>query len=156
MIRRPPRSTRTDTLFPYTTLFRSPRLRGGDGGYRPKPAIRPHEREATGPSIQRHEPRHVAARQIAHIVERRAVGQRVKGACLRIVHPHLAVKAEIFGMNRVVGGVIARLPPIFVHPALDPEFGVGRRASPRSDERRVGTECVSTFSTRWWPENKKK
>src|SRR3546814_15239563 len=24
MIRRPPRSTRTDTLFPYTTLFRSP------------------------------------------------------------------------------------------------------------------------------------
>src|SRR3546814_20613878 len=27
MIRRPPRSTRTDTLFPYTTLFRS-----GDAG----------------------------------------------------------------------------------------------------------------------------
>src|SRR3546814_9815837 len=26
MIRRPPRSTRTDTLFPYTTLFRSPRV----------------------------------------------------------------------------------------------------------------------------------
>src|SRR3546814_1139890 len=30
MIRRPPRSTRTDTLFPYTTLFRSP---GGDDVY---------------------------------------------------------------------------------------------------------------------------
>src|SRR3546814_8449294 len=29
MIRRPPRSTRTDTLFPYTTLFRSPRPAGG-------------------------------------------------------------------------------------------------------------------------------
>src|SRR3546814_14485624 len=28
MIRRPPRSTRTDTLFPYTTLFRS----GGKAG----------------------------------------------------------------------------------------------------------------------------
>src|SRR3546814_1873750 len=27
MIRRPPRSTRTDTLFPYTTLFRSHRVR---------------------------------------------------------------------------------------------------------------------------------
>src|SRR3546814_1674818 len=26
MIRRPPRSTRTDTLFPYTTLFRSAQL----------------------------------------------------------------------------------------------------------------------------------
>src|SRR3546814_4016334 len=40
MIRRPPRSTRTDTLFPYTTLFRSPtppchaalRLRGCRAG----------------------------------------------------------------------------------------------------------------------------
>src|SRR3546814_3560128 len=30
MIRRPPRSTRTDTLFPYTTLFRS----GGGVAYR--------------------------------------------------------------------------------------------------------------------------
>src|SRR3546814_6950182 len=28
MIRRPPRSTRTDTLFPYTTLFRSGRQTG--------------------------------------------------------------------------------------------------------------------------------
>src|SRR3546814_17528423 len=28
MIRLPPRSTRTDTLFPYTTLFRSPRRAG--------------------------------------------------------------------------------------------------------------------------------
>src|SRR3546814_8688350 len=28
MIRRPPRSTRTDTLFPYTTLFRSSRVEG--------------------------------------------------------------------------------------------------------------------------------
>src|SRR3546814_9121787 len=28
MIRRPPRSTRTDTLFPYTTLFRSTRGKG--------------------------------------------------------------------------------------------------------------------------------
>src|SRR3546814_7378335 len=39
MIRRPPRSTRTDTLFPYTTLFRSPVVRADrhpvpDGGRR--------------------------------------------------------------------------------------------------------------------------
>src|SRR3546814_2816840 len=31
MIRRPPRSTRTDTLFPYTTLFRSARHRNPAG-----------------------------------------------------------------------------------------------------------------------------
>src|SRR3546814_12355083 len=39
MIRRPPRSTRTDTLFTYTTLFRSLKLQPGatdnpDEGYR--------------------------------------------------------------------------------------------------------------------------
>src|SRR3546814_6496020 len=34
MIRRPPRSTRTDTLFPYTTLFRSSTLGLTDGGLR--------------------------------------------------------------------------------------------------------------------------
>src|SRR3546814_4769313 len=35
MIRRPPRSTRTDTLFPYTTLFRSlPRCGDGAGTQR--------------------------------------------------------------------------------------------------------------------------
>src|SRR3546814_16722609 len=32
MIRRPPRSTRTDTLFPYTTLFRSVERRQRDRG----------------------------------------------------------------------------------------------------------------------------
>src|SRR3546814_3085014 len=32
MIRRPPRSTRTDTLFPYTTLFRSTWVQGGRRG----------------------------------------------------------------------------------------------------------------------------
>src|SRR3546814_15508972 len=32
MIRRPPRSTRTDTLFPYTTLFRSEGTRNGKAG----------------------------------------------------------------------------------------------------------------------------
>src|SRR3546814_4918790 len=34
MIRRPPRSTRTDTRFPYTTLFRS-----GAGGFLPRMAV---------------------------------------------------------------------------------------------------------------------
>src|SRR3546814_18100389 len=39
MIRRPPRSTRTDTLFPYTTLFRSyPRLMETVDGVAHRPA----------------------------------------------------------------------------------------------------------------------
>src|SRR3546814_5838003 len=38
MNRRPPRSTRTDTLFPYTTLFRSAFDDYGDGYWGPAPA----------------------------------------------------------------------------------------------------------------------
>src|SRR3546814_2214001 len=46
MIRRPPRSTRTDTLFPYTTLFRSSprppaRSRSPRGGWRRRDGLRP-------------------------------------------------------------------------------------------------------------------
>src|SRR3546814_5063485 len=47
MIRRPPRSTRTDTLFPYTTLFRS------DCGLPSASRLRPHHRRdvrGTNPS----------------------------------------------------------------------------------------------------------
>src|SRR3546814_2123405 len=36
MIRRPPRSTRTDTLFPYTTLFRSAAAQDGAAGEHPR------------------------------------------------------------------------------------------------------------------------
>src|SRR3546814_13007862 len=35
ILRRPPRSTRTDTLFPYTTLFRSVAVHAGQAGARP-------------------------------------------------------------------------------------------------------------------------
>src|SRR3546814_8091738 len=38
VLRPPPRSTRTDTLFPYTTLFRSGRWRGTRGPNRPRAA----------------------------------------------------------------------------------------------------------------------
>src|SRR3546814_13893610 len=57
MIRRPPRSTRTDTLFPYTTLFRSQcrhtllRRRGGRGADRPPWPLVGALRKATPPSL---------------------------------------------------------------------------------------------------------
>src|SRR3546814_1234690 len=49
MIRRPPRSTRTDTLFPYTTLFRSADRAGTRGRVRGLVALaagRPRDRRA--------------------------------------------------------------------------------------------------------------
>src|SRR3546814_19387326 len=46
MIRRPPRSTRTDTLFPYTTLFRS-RRRRRRASCRPTPSAAKGQGEGT-------------------------------------------------------------------------------------------------------------
>src|SRR3546814_16539863 len=47
MIRRPPRSTRTDTLFPYTPLFRSVRSRRGGGAtYQVPVEVRPDRAQA--------------------------------------------------------------------------------------------------------------
>src|SRR3546814_19884928 len=45
MIRRPPRSTRTDTLFPYTTLFRSHREPCSSPQRRPLPQQEDHQRQ---------------------------------------------------------------------------------------------------------------
>src|SRR3546814_10926366 len=44
IIRRPPRSTRTDTLFPYTTLFRSDQPDRGGGDVEQPEAGRRHRR----------------------------------------------------------------------------------------------------------------
>src|SRR3546814_19471163 len=63
MIRRPPRSTRTDTLVPYTTLFRSPL---------PKEAIEQREERFE----QDHLSDHRQGKQAAHPVPQRIAGDR--------------------------------------------------------------------------------
>src|SRR3546814_20961714 len=57
MIRRPPRSTRTDTLFPYTTLFRSHLPRAARrcacaGAHRTQPALRQSRSEEHTSELQ--------------------------------------------------------------------------------------------------------
>src|SRR3546814_8502876 len=57
MIRRPPRSTLTDTLFPYTTLFRSVlRQLGGGGGFEPQIHLGPDRRGEGGDHLHRLQP----------------------------------------------------------------------------------------------------
>src|SRR3546814_1356279 len=89
MIRRPPRSTRTDTLFPYTTLFRSARERRGVG-HQHHPRARVHRlRQRLGePQVLADHHAHADATDIHHawpavrvdvempaFVEHRVVGQ---------------------------------------------------------------------------------
>src|SRR3546814_10413547 len=81
MIRRPPRSTRTDTLFPYTTLFRSdPQDQQGDHGtdqaadqrrstHGPVPVAGVGRRVESGPGPGRLERRQCVARSEEHTSE---------------------------------------------------------------------------------------
>src|SRR3546814_3950888 len=64
MMRRPPRSTRTDTLFPYTTLFRSRDRDAVETANRVypgeiQPTGRPAEQQAPGDDAD-HQPKHYA------------------------------------------------------------------------------------------------
>src|SRR3546814_6613764 len=83
MIRRPPRSTRTDTLFPYTTLFRSLRRRTvgavGRGRLRHRRRARRHprlhglvRRRLCGPRVVAH----LEGRRAADPAERTALSAR--------------------------------------------------------------------------------
>src|SRR3546814_18260020 len=110
MIRRPPRSTRTDPLFPYTTLFRS-QLAGSD----PDPLLRVGEMAL---SFRR-------KRQPDMIGDTRPSWH---------LHRYLQGSANLFEENRLLKVAIAGL------------FGITR-----SEERRVGKECVSTCRSRWSP-----
>src|SRR3546814_10242232 len=64
MIRRPPRSTRTDTLFPYTTLFRSVAVNHHVAGS--SPARGANTREDEGVGRQRPAPFSMAPRSEEH------------------------------------------------------------------------------------------
>src|SRR3546814_20954288 len=93
MIRRPPRSTRTYTLFPYTTLFRS-------------------------------------QENFMDILS------------------HLLAALSPFHLLLAVGGVVAGTI-IGALPGLTATMAIAVLTPLRSEERRVGKECVSTCRSRW-------
>src|SRR3546814_2170983 len=83
IFRRPPRSTRPDTLFPYTTLFRSPQRRGDLGSVA----------AAGRAGVRRGQPRRARARPDLD----RVAGDVVAQAAVR---PHSAVRAVARGVRR--------------------------------------------------------
>src|SRR3546814_12694446 len=104
MIRRPPRSTRTDTLFPYTTLFRS-----------------------LGPL-------HLLA---AVLVLPPLAGRNAQVGNLPAVLEalDLGIGPKVADQDNFVDAAHAFEPSSFL----------------RSEERRVGKECVSTCRSCWLP-----
>src|SRR3546814_11582209 len=112
MNRPPPRSTRTDTLFPYTTLVRS-----GD-----------------------------AARLIMAAFGRLLKDVRACTVCAAQLPLGPRPVVRMAASARLV--IIGQAPGTKVH-----ETGIpwNDRSGDRSEERRVGKECVSTCRSRWSP-----
>src|SRR3546814_20170944 len=115
MIRRPPRSTRTDTLFPYTTLFRS-RLDRIEGRAR----IEPHGIDAV---LDRDHPALAAASTeqggLGLTDEQAGVGARRDGALERAEQPRLAAHHPCHRYTGLVGvtGEFGRIHVDEIHDA---------------------------------------
>src|SRR3546814_19309982 len=120
MIRRPPRSTRTDTLFPYTTLFRSIFQGLSLGG----------EYGASATYLSEMAPR--AHRGFwASFQYLTLIGGQLCAIFVAILLQAVLTEAQLTAWGW-------RIP-----------FVIGAR----SEERRVGQECVSTCRSRWSPEH---
>src|SRR3546814_16128918 len=126
MIRRPPRSTRTDTLFPYTTLFRSlHRLRWPWAPLLAGRIATPKEAErwlfSKLPEWEENPPR-PAPRSVS-----------------------LQPDAVVARLEQLTGaGAAAR-------PGQRASAAAAARILRGSAERRVGKEGVRTGRIRWWP-----
>src|SRR3546814_15264272 len=118
MIRRPPRSTRTDTLFPYTTLFRS--LLPGDIVYAPI-ELAVFQKISARAGFER------AARE-------------EKASVIFLYRPE---EPELLG---IVSKLAEGKRVIAYHDQSQVD---------RSEERRVGKECVSTCNSRRSPKHLK-
>src|SRR3546814_15215066 len=132
MIRAPPGSTRTDTLFPYTTLFRSVDVPTG----LLVPVIRDCDKKSIG--------------EIADEVARTAEKARTKGLSVA------EMSGGCFSLSSLghIGGT--SFSPIINAPEVG-ILGITRTAerfvAARSEARRVGKECVRTWRSRWSPSN---
>src|SRR3546814_18223451 len=134
MIRQPPRSTRTDTLFPYTTLFRS----------------RQNER-----TIEcRPDTARTSYRTRYHGCSPDGSGSPADGGGLaRSSSPTEASELTDVPVSRTVSVAgIAATSLLLPFSASISRWRFSRqRVRVRSEERRVGNAVVRTCSSWWWP-----
>src|SRR3546814_16886124 len=138
MIRRPPRSTRTDTLLPYTTLFRSKVFSHVAACRSAAPALYPTPGIGPQPCTP--------------------------ASCICPYFPSPAPCGVLFSLTTTLSGT-RRFPPVAARraahdrirtpdpcrPAARAERGHVLRRQGRSEERRVGNTCVSQCRFRGAP-----
>src|SRR3546814_18834122 len=137
MIQRPPRSTRTDTLFPYTTLFRSEGIVAG-GGVMLVRAAKVLDKLKGANDDQ----------TVGIGILRRAITEP-----LRQIVKNAGEESSVV-MNKVAEGKAA-----YGYNAGNGEYGdmidMGIiDPAKRTEERRVGKECASTCISRGSPSHK--
>src|SRR3546814_12835370 len=115
MIRRPPRTTRTDTLFPYATLFRS------------------------------------VGRSCLEVAESIEASTARGNADHRITKSRLALLLQTIRRSGASRDDQASIQAVEVRLPIQHVEHHAAAARDRSDERRVGKECVSTCRSRWSP-----
>src|SRR3546814_12171699 len=117
MIRRPPRSTRTDTLFPYTTLFRSDEVKL-DGYQYCSQAVALAERGELRRSVQ-------AASKALHVALQSGnndlLGKAYRDLAITFSYAGSLERAEAFAR------------PALEHPATDPTQTGGPAHKPTGD-----------------------
>src|SRR3546814_15658142 len=131
MIRRPPRSTRTVTLFPYTTLFRS----------------HPVSDDLLGAPISLRagvDGIHLGGVDEVHALIDRVIKLLEGLGVAVLLAPGHAAEADGTHVE-----IAAAEPAVFHVTSLSSRIR-------RSEERRVGKECVSTCRSRWSPVHSKK
>src|SRR3546814_21054300 len=191
MIRRPPRSTRTDTLFPYTTLFRSQRNDALGTTHLTKTsslaAANPHRQTlgvpplddltattslsdglatATGANPAQRVPK---AQALADLATMKAALDRLAGDDFASKAALVLAGVESLASDPAVANGVKleallssalelyddETCPVCDKPFEPAGFEAHIQAKieqlDRSDERRVGTECVSTCRSRWSP-----
>src|SRR3546814_15033005 len=129
MIRPPPRSTRTDTLFPYPTLFRAFArlwLVTLVWALQRRPQAAPQRDGRAEPSKAG-----TGLRDLKRVLDSGDFSEVAQVLCAMADPPAADLDA-----------VRERLADDAQRDAV---------AQLRSEERRVGKECVSTCRSRWWP-----
>src|SRR3546814_14554465 len=132
MIRRPPRSTRTDTLFPYTTLFRS------------KAAALHFKDQGAGAFV--------------HFTSTSGLIGNFGQANYSAAKMGVVGLSNSIALDMARSGVTSNCIAPFAWSRMTATIPAETEAErerverfKRSEERRVGKECVSTCRSRWSP-----
>src|SRR3546814_9522320 len=148
MIRRPPRSTRTDTRYPYTTLFRSLTLSEKGRG-------NPFDPANDGEIVKPGDLVDIVELSPLTLADRRIYNLLIANAWERISEPviHRIAKAALKGTHqgneRIESSLLRLMGTIAIGTIRKGGKSYKRCVQLRSEERRVGKECVSTCRLRW-------